>query len=171
MCYCYFSYCYLLINWNHVMHNEYVFIFLLTFLFWFSFVFFLFVLNALLQRDKGFLFYKRRKCIRQRQLNDIMSRNQLKMNWKWTFVYKQFIWIPYKESKLMFGKTLRKRFWFFLFFCGIVKLICRVRHTFFVNLRLQQGLWFCFIKTFFCCRQICSFCDSLQQPYVFAFWC
>ena len=33
--------------------------------------------------------------------------------------------------------------WFFSFFCGIVKLICELRHNFFINLRLQQinNLW------------------------------
>ena len=33
--------------------------------------------------------------------------------------------------------------WFFSFFCGIVKLICELRHNFFINLLLQQinNLW------------------------------
>ena len=41
----------------------------------------------------------------------------------------------------MFGRKLRKLSWFFFFFLrGIVKLICEFRHTFFINLRLQQKL-------------------------------
>ena len=43
------------------------------------------------------------------------------------------------ESKLIFGRKLGKLSWFF-FFCGLVKLICKLRHTFFINLRLRQKL-------------------------------
>ena len=43
----------------------------------------------------------------------------------------------FNESKLMFGRTLRKLFFLF-FFCGKIKLICELRHTFFINLPLRQ---------------------------------
>ena len=36
----------------------------------------------------------------------------------------------------MFGKTSRNIF--LSFFCGIVKVICELRHTFLINLRLRQ---------------------------------
>ena len=44
------------------------------------------------------------------------------------------------ENKFMFGWTLKKLFYFFYFFCGIAKLICELRHTFFTNLRFRQIL-------------------------------
>ena len=60
------------------MHNKYILIFLLAF----DVVsFFPLYLNASLQRHKNFLFYERKKYIRQKRLNNIMSWNQLKMNW------------------------------------------------------------------------------------------
>ena len=47
----------------------------------------------------------------------------------------------FNGSKLMFGRTLRKLFFVFVsFFCGIVKLINELRHTFFINLLLQQKI-------------------------------
>ena len=42
--------------------------------------------------------------------------------------------------KIIFGRTLKKLFWFFYFFCGVVKLICKLCHTFFTNLRPRQIL-------------------------------
>ena len=43
----------------------------------------------------------------------------------------------FNENKLMFGSTLNN---LFCFFCGIIKLICELRNTFFINLRLRQIL-------------------------------
>ena len=40
----------------------------------------------------------------------------------------------------MFERNLKKHFWFFRFFCGIVKLICELWHKFFINIRLWQIL-------------------------------
>ena len=42
----------------------------------------------------------------------------------------------FNEIKFMFGRTLKKKKIYF--FCGIVKLICELRHTFFINLRLWE---------------------------------
>ena len=44
----------------------------------------------------------------------------------------------FNENKIMFERTLKN--FFFNFFCGIVKLICELRHIFFINLRLRQIL-------------------------------
>ena len=47
----------------------------------------------------------------------------------------------FSENKLMFRRTLKNFFFLlFYFFCGIVKLICELRRTFFINLRLRQIL-------------------------------
>ena len=117
------------------MHNKYILIFLLALV---LVSFFLFVLNASLQRHKSFLLYKRKKCIRQKQLNDTVTCNQLKMNWKWTYAYWHWIRNHVNENKFMFGRRLKKRF--FSFFCNIVKLIREFGYTFFINIRLYQIL-------------------------------
>ena len=47
----------------------------------------------------------------------------------------------FNENKLVLRRTLKKLFLIlFYFFCGIVKRICELRHTFLVNLRLRQIL-------------------------------
>ena len=47
----------------------------------------------------------------------------------------------FNENKLVFRRTLKKLFLIlFYFFCGIVKFICELRHTFLVNLRPRQIL-------------------------------
>ena len=58
---------------------------------------------------------------------------ELKMTICWLTLYLN----QFNESKRMFGRTLNN---FFYFFCGIVKLICELRHTFFRNLLLRQIL-------------------------------
>ena len=55
----------------------------------------------------------------------------------------------------------------FYFFCGIVKLICKLWHIFYINLRFRQTLILrpsalLFKKSAFWGRQICLFC-SLRQ--------
>lgn len=40
----------------------------------------------------------------------------------------------------MFERNLKKHFWFFRFFCGIVKLNCELWHKLFINIRLRQIL-------------------------------
>ena len=65
------------------------------------FRFFFFVLTLLRYRDiKVFCFTKRRKkkYIRQKQLNDIMSWNQLQINWKWKIL--TLIWITLMKGSL-----------------------------------------------------------------------
>ena len=51
----------------------------------------------------------------------------------------------FNESKIKFGRTLRKLLILFLrdeifdaFFHSIINLICELRHTFFINKRLRQ---------------------------------
>ena len=58
---------------------------------------------------------------------------ELKMTICWLTLYLN----QFNENKRMFGRTLNN---FFYFFCGIVKLICELRHTFFRNLLLRQIL-------------------------------
>ena len=53
-------------------------------------------------------------------------------------------------------KVSKKTFLSFVsFFCGIVKLFCEVRHTFFINLRLQPklNLW---LSALFYKKNLCS---------------
>ena len=71
-------------------------------------------------------------------LNDLKStENELKMRICLLTLYLNL----FNEKKLMFGRTLKKLFWFFFnFFCSIAKLICKLRHTIFINLRLRQ-IW------------------------------
>ena len=62
---------------------------------------------------KSFLFHERKKCIRWKQLNDTTSWNQVKMNWKWAFVYYHLIWITViKVSLCLEGH--QGNFFFFL---------------------------------------------------------
>ena len=61
------------------------------------------------------------------------TENKLKMKICLLTLYSNH----FNENKLMFGRTLNI---FFYIFCGIVKLICELRHTFFINLRLWQIL-------------------------------
>ena len=129
---------------------------------------FLFVLNApWLQGHKSFLFYERKKCKEKKTKatewhNEIKpSKNESKMN-----ICQLTLYLNHFHSNHMFGRTLRKLFCF-SFFCGIVKVICELQHTFFINLRLGKywicGLWHCFIKPAFCIWQIYWFCDLRQD--------
>ena len=61
-----------------------------------------------------------------------LKLNKLKINLCQLTLYLNY----FNENKLMFGR----HFLLFYFFCGIVKLICELRHAFFINLRLQQIL-------------------------------
>ena len=76
------------------------------------------------------------------QLNDTMSWNQLKMNWKWTFAYKHLFHLlintyfnHFNENKLICIETLRKLFWFFFFF---------LRH---IEVSLRTSAYICFYKS------------------------
>ena len=63
--------------------------------------------------------------------------NKLKLNKLKIDLCQLTLYLNYfNENKLMFGR----HFLLFYFFCGIVKLICELRHAFFINLRLQQIL-------------------------------
>ena len=66
-------------------------------------------------------------------------------NWKWIenedLLINTSFWITLMKMSLCLERTLKKLFFiflFFIFFCGIVKLICELRHTFFINLQLRH---------------------------------
>ena len=131
--------CSLLINWTPTffMHNKYVLIFLLTF----DLVsFFPLCLKRSVADTSKFSVLRKEKMYKTKTTewhNELKpTENELKMKICLLTLYLNH----FNENMFMFERTLKKLFWFFYFFCGIVKLICELRHTFFINLRLGQML-------------------------------
>ena len=81
-----------------------------------SYRFFPLCLNSLLWRHQAFLLNERKKCIRQKQLNNTTSWNQLKMNWKWIFCLLILNLNHFNESRLMFRMAIRELMEFLIFF-------------------------------------------------------
>ena len=114
------------------MHNRYVLVFLLTF----DLVSLFPLCRTLSVIVFSFTKGKKHK-IKATELHNKLKPtvNKLKMSICQLTLYLNY----FNENKLMFGNFLN----FFSFFWSIVKLICELWHSFFINLRLQQilNLW------------------------------
>ena len=156
-----------LINWTltFFMHNKYVLIFLLKF---HLISFFPLCLKHRLQIHQSFLFWEGKKMYKTKTTewhNQLKpTENELKMK-----IYLLILYLNhFNKNKLMFGRTLKKLFWSFLFLLRHSKVHLQTSTSILYKSTAPTNIdsaafGYFFKKSAFCDTQICLFFGLRQH--------